>query len=233
MLHNEHRSPRMGDQAPGHRGPRRHHHDEGHGPERSGRPGSPGGRRGPGPGGHRGGGFGGPGRGRMARRGDVRAAILALLAEKPMHGYQVITELDTRTGGRWRPSAGSIYPTLQLLEDEGLVRSHEVDGRRVFSLTDTGTAETARRGDAAGAPWGPDPAADTDPAFELRGLTFAVGTAAMQVAEVGSARSLDQAREILTDARRRLYRLLADDDAPDGTSVTAATSAEEAAETVR
>ena len=229
MLHNEHRSPRMGDHAPGHRGPRRHHHDEGHGADRST---GPGGHRGSGPG-RRGGGFGGPGRGRMARRGDVRAAILALLAEKPMHGYQVITELDTRTGGRWRPSAGSIYPTLQLLEDEGLVRSHEVDARRVFSLTETGTAETVRRGDAAGAPWESDPAAGADPAFELHGLSFAVGTAAMQVAEVGSARSLDQAREILTDARRRLYRLLADDDAPDATPVTSATSAEEAPEIVR
>jgi DNA-binding PadR family transcriptional regulator len=208
----------MGDQAMGHTGPRRHHHDEGHGPDRTGRAGRPGGHRGPGFGRPRGGGFGGPGRGRMARRGDVRAAILALLAEQPMHGYQVISELDARTGGRWRPSAGSIYPTLQQLEDEGLVRSQEIDARRVFSLTDTGTAETARRGADAGVPWEADPAADADPAFELRRLSFAVGAAAMQVAEVGSARSLDQAREILTDARRRLYRLLADDDAPEATT---------------
>lgn len=227
MLHNEHRSPRMGGHALGHGGPKRHHHDEGHGPERSGRSGGPGGRRGPGPGpggfGPRGG-FGGPGRGRMARRGDVRAAILALLGEQPMHGYQVISELDTRTQGRWRPSAGSIYPTLQQLEDEGLVRSEDIDGRRVFSLTDAGTAETARRGETTGAPWEPGPAADADPAFELRRLTMAVGAAAMQVAEVGSARSLDQAREILTDARRRLYRLLADDDAPDATTATPPTA---------
>ena len=85
----------------------------------------------------------------MARRGDVRAAILVLLAEQPMHGYQVISELDARTGGRWRPSAGSIYPTLQQLEDEGLVRSAEIDARRVFSLTDAGIAESGsprRRG---------------------------------------------------------------------------------------
>jgi DNA-binding PadR family transcriptional regulator len=151
----------------------------------------------------------------MARRGDVRASILALLAEQPMHGYQVISELDARTGGRWRPSAGSIYPTLQQLEDEGLVRSQEVDARRVFSLTDAGVAETARRGDGAGAPWEPDAADEADRGFELRRLSFAVGAAAMQVAEVGSATSLDQARDILADTRRRLYRLLADDEAPE------------------
>jgi DNA-binding PadR family transcriptional regulator len=166
----------------------------------------------------------------MARRGDVRAAILVLLAERPMHGYQVISELDARTGGRWRPSAGSIYPTLQLLEDEGLVRSEEVDARRVFSLTDAGTAETARRGEAARVPWETDRAVEDDPAFELRRLSVAVDTAAMQVAEVGSARSLDQAREILTDARRRLYRLLADDDVP---ATAAGIAADEAPEPVR
>ena len=166
----------------------------------------------------------------MARRGDVRAAILALLAEQPMHGYQVISELDARTGGRWRPSAGSIYPTLQLLEDEGLVRSKEIDARRVFSLTDAGTAETARRGEVAGPPWETDGATDDDPAFELRRLSVAVDTAAMQVAEVGSPRSLDQAREILIDARRRLYRLLADDEVP---ATAAATAADEAPEPVR
>src|SRR3954471_12060662 len=79
------------------------------------------------------------GRGRhRVRRGDVRSAVLALLDDRPMHGYEMITELDERTGGRWRPSAGSIYPTLQLLEDEGLVTAEEVDGRKVYSLTDSG-----------------------------------------------------------------------------------------------
>src|SRR5712691_12502137 len=92
-------------------------------------------------------GFGGPffGRGPKVGRGDVRAAILALLAEdSPMHGYQVIQELTERSGGVWRPSPGSIYPTLQLLEDEGLVRSEEVEGKRVFHLTEAGTAEAAK-----------------------------------------------------------------------------------------
>ena len=141
-------------------------------------------------------------------------------AEKPMHGYQVISELDARTDGRWRPSAGSIDPTLQQLEDEGLVRSQEIDARRVFTLTDAGTVGAARRDAGAGTPWEIDAIAADDPADELRRLNLAVGAAAMPVAEVGSARSREQAGEILAEARRRLYRLLADDDAPDASATT-------------
>src|SRR5918995_85985 len=94
-----------------------------------------------------------PGRGRhRVRRGDVRSAILALLDDRPMHGYEMITELDERTGGRWRPSAGSIYPTLQLLEDEGLVSAEEVEGKRVFSLTDSGREAVEERAESK-RPW--------------------------------------------------------------------------------
>src|SRR3977135_353153 len=78
------------------------------------------------------------GRGRggpRARRGDVRAAVLALLAERPMHGYEMIKEVEERTGGAWTPSAGSIYPTLQMLEEADLIRGEESDGKRRFSLT--------------------------------------------------------------------------------------------------
>jgi len=226
VLFETNRSPQMGDHTPGHRSGRRHH-DEGHGPAEAGRGGPSGaGRHGHGPGGRRGGRPGRPGRGRMARRGDVRAAILTLLADEPMHGYQVISELDARTAGRWRPSAGSIYPTLQQLEDEGLVRSEEIDTRRVFSLTEAGTAEMTRRRDAGRAPWETTGPEDSGPAAELRRLSLALEVAAAQVAEVGSARSVDQAREILDDTRRRLYRLLADDDAP--TTKTAAVDADRA-----
>src|SRR5256885_5126748 len=88
----------------------------------------------------------GPPRGpRRARRGDVRTAILALLDEKPAHGYDLIKELDERSGGMWQPSPGSVYPTLQLLEDQGLLTSEEVDGKRVYSITDQGPAELAER----------------------------------------------------------------------------------------
>ena len=92
------------------------------------------------------------GRGR-ARRGDIRAAILLVLADRPMHGYEVMTELAERSGGVWRPSPGSVYPTLQQLEDEDLVRSEEVDQKRVFRLTDAGRQESERvgaRGSAVG-----------------------------------------------------------------------------------
>ena len=92
-------------------------------------------------------GRGGP----RARRGDVRAAALALLTERPMHGYEMIKEIEERTGGIWQPSAGSIYPTLALLEDEGLVRSEESEGKRRFTLTDEGREQAeARSGDS---PW--------------------------------------------------------------------------------
>ena len=94
-------------------------------------------------------GFAGGGR---ARRGDVRAAVLRLLSEQPMHGYQIIQELSARSGGAWSPSAGSVYPTLQLLADEGLVTAEETAGKKVFSLTEAGIAAVAETADQP-APW--------------------------------------------------------------------------------
>lgn len=149
-------------------------------------------------------------RGPMARRGDVRSAVLTLLAEQPMHGYQIMGELGNRSNGRWRPSAGSIYPTLQQLEDEGLVRGEERDGRRVFSLTDAGKSAVAERRERTPAPW-EEMSAATDDALDIRDLTMQVGSAAMQVVLVGPADGTAQARAILIDARRQLYRLLAEE----------------------
>src|ERR1700710_1582130 len=110
------------------------------------------------------------GRGRggpRARRGDVRAAALALLAERPMHGYEMIKEIEGRTSGAWTPSAGSIYPTLQMLEDEGLISGQEIDGKRRFTLTDTGTAEQkSRAGEEA--PWDVVRAGVDPEQFQLR-----------------------------------------------------------------
>ncbi|HET6380748.1 MAG TPA: PadR family transcriptional regulator [candidate division Zixibacteria bacterium] len=148
-------------------------------------------------------------RGGAVRRGIVRNAILALLRDEPMHGYQIIQELERKTGGRWRPSAGSIYPTLQLLEDEGLIRGDEVDGRRTYSLTDAG-----RKADEMN-PLGRDPWFDADAgteAMDLRKLAMGIIGAAVQVKRHGSAEANARAREILVDARRRLYGLLAEDD---------------------
>lgn len=165
-------------------------------------------------------GFRGPffGRGPKVGRGDVRAAILVLLAEGPMHGYQMIQELTGRSGGVWRPSPGSIYPTLQLLEAEGLVESEEAEGRRVFRLTEAGRAEVAKRGEKAPAPW--EFFGDAGPLIELREIGFGVIAAVMQVAHTGSERQVARAKEILTETRRSLYRLLAEDEPPneDGAS---------------
>ena len=200
-----------------HRRGSRHHHrgDEGFGPGPGPDPRGMG--RGRGPGRH-GRGFGcgpefGMGRGPMVRRGDVRTAILALLAEEPMHGYQIIGQLGERSGGMWRPSAGSVYPTLQQLEDEGLVKGEEREGRNVFSLTEDGKAAAALSAKSP-APWEMPGASE---AADLQDLVRQLFAAVAQVSQVGSAQTLDGARTVLVDARRSLYRLLAEDGQSDAT----------------
>jgi DNA-binding PadR family transcriptional regulator len=147
-----------------------------------------------------------------ARRGDVRAGILALLAEEPMHGYQIIQELESRSDGRWRPSPGSVYPTLQLLEDEGLVGQQEADGRRVYTLTEEGRQLAADLLERAGRPpW--DLAAEGDEtALRLHRAAFQVEAAAAQAIHAGSREQVEQAIEVLADARRRIYAILAEED---------------------
>jgi DNA-binding PadR family transcriptional regulator len=137
----------------------------------------------------------------------VRAALLALLAEQPRHGYELIQELSARTNGLWQPSPGSVYPTLQQLEDEGLVRVEEADGRRVFHLTDAGRAEAEAR--TGPTPW--DTVVNDDNAVDLRALIAQVAAAAVQVGHVGNETQVAQAEKVLTDARRSLYRLLAEE----------------------
>lgn len=157
---------------------------------------------------------GGPrgGRGPKARRGDVRAAILAVLAEQPMNGYQLIQEIADRSGGVWKPSPGSIYPTLQQLEDEGLVAADAAIGRRMFTLTDEGRAYVANHADEVAAPWeamsGP---ADTDE-NGIKPLLGQVGTALWQILAAGTPDQQARARTALADLRRTLYGILADDE---------------------
>jgi DNA-binding PadR family transcriptional regulator len=148
----------------------------------------------------------------QVRRGKVRHLILAVLADEPMHGYQVMQELESRTGGRWRPSAGTIYPTLQMLEDEGLVRTEEADGRKVYSLTDAGRSE-AEASPLTRHPWFDKDAKGA--ALDMRRLAVQLIGAAIQVKRVGSPEAQRQAQEILVDSRRRLYSLLAEDGATD------------------
>jgi len=160
-------------------------------------------------------GFGGPGgpfggRGGRARRGDVRAALLALLAEEPRNGYQLMQEIERRSEGVWRPSPGSVYPALQQLEDEGLVRSDESEGRKLFHLTEAGREAAAAA--EGGAPWeAASESVDAD-AWELFNVARQVGMAIFQIAQVGTAEQLASAREVLTNARRSLYGILAEDD---------------------
>jgi DNA-binding PadR family transcriptional regulator len=150
------------------------------------------------------------GGGPRARRGDVRAAVLALLRERPMHGYEMIQELQTRSRGVWRPSAGSIYPTLQLLEDEGLVAAEEIEGKRRFTLTAEGIAEADRRG-ATRPPWEEAGEAANAPAGRLRDGVFQLGAAVMQVVQTGTEDQVARTLDILNDARRRIYTLLGED----------------------
>jgi DNA-binding PadR family transcriptional regulator len=157
-------------------------------------------------------GFGGPffRGGRRARRGDIRAAILVLLAETPRNGYQLMAEIAERSEGVWRPSPGSVYPTLQQLEDEGLVRAETGEtGKRAFALTDEGRAEVERAGHRA--PW--ELAADEvgDEAVALRDLVFQVLAAAHQVAQAGTQTQVAAAGEVMRETRRKLYQLLAED----------------------
>ena len=139
-------------------------------------------------------------------RGDVRAAVLALLAEKPMHGYQIIHEIEERSGGTWKPSAGSVYPTLQLLADEGLVTAEEVNDRKVYSLTDTG--REAVSGDES-APWASADSKEGNRFSSLPKAGVELAQAAAQVGRSGSPAQITEAVKVLDDARRRLYSLLA------------------------
>ncbi len=164
-------------------------------------------------GGGRGGGRYGGGRpwGR-ARRGDVRSAILALLAERPMHGYEIIAELSERTEGLWRPSPGSIYPTLQLLEDEGLisVQSDDAGGKKRFSLTEEGKVAAAEVAKGQ-APWEQVAAGAPAGARALRHAMGRLMPVVGQVAMSGGLREYEEAAKILDEARRRLYAVLAGD----------------------
>ena len=158
-----------------------------------------------------GGGFGlGPG-GPRARRGDVRAAILALLAEEARNGYQLIQEITERTQGMWRPSPGAVYPALSQLEDEGLVRAREADGKRLFELTDEGRAHVSEHAERIGKPWEKVTAGVSASEHSLRDHFPQLVLAIRQVAETGDEAQIEAAKQILTDARKALYRILAGD----------------------
>jgi DNA-binding PadR family transcriptional regulator len=156
------------------------------------------------------------GRGPRARRGNVRSAILTLLAEAPHNGYQIMQAIEQRSQGTWRPSSGSIYPTLQQLEDEELVQAEEAragqTGSKAYKLTAKGQRYVEDHRDELEAEWaatrGEDPGGD--PRWEIVNLFRQVAGAAMQVAQSGTPKQLDEAKQLLHEVRRNLYRILAD-----------------------
>ncbi|MDZ4179939.1 MAG: PadR family transcriptional regulator [Coriobacteriia bacterium] len=147
--------------------------------------------------------------GLRAKRGDVQAATMILLAEQDMHGYQIIQELAERSGGAWSPSPGSIYPALQSLEQHGLVSSTETDGKRVFSLTDSGREHASALPDRA--PWS-GMAEDSDASRRLRDGFHGLMMATSQVARGGAEDQIAKAADIVADARKRIYLMLAGDE---------------------
>ncbi|MFE3291436.1 PadR family transcriptional regulator [Rhodococcus sp. NPDC059234] len=178
--------------GPGRRGP---HGEDGFGRERFGR---------------------GRGRGGRGRRGDVRAAVLLLLAEGPKHGYELIQRIAERSNGLWKPSPGSVYPALAQLEDEGLVLIERVSGRKTARLTEAGTAYIEEHRDELGDPWA-DVSAEVGPeARDLRDLVRQLMGAVGQVAAVGTVPQARAAGEVLVEARRTIYRILADEPRPAG-----------------
>ncbi|HEY5348716.1 MAG TPA: PadR family transcriptional regulator [Candidatus Lustribacter sp.] len=156
--------------------------------------------------------FGGRGMGRedmmggwrgggRARRGDIKFLILEVLAEGPRHGYDIITELDNKSNGRYRPSPGSVYPTLTLLEEGGYLTGDTADGKRVFTITERGRELLTKKPAEA--------ASEDDDGIDLRGSAMKLGAAVMQTARAGDAATQQQVREILDTARREIYKLLA------------------------
>src|SRR6478736_7259311 len=159
-------------------------------------------------------------RGPRVRRGDVRAAILDVVrtahtTDEPVNGYQVIQQISERSSGAWRPSPGSVYPTISQLEDEGLVETDDSRGRRSLRLTATGEAYVAEHADELSAVWEPfkqDNTSGGDAYTDIKPEIGQVMGAVWQVITTGSEPQRAAAAEILADTRRRLYGLLADGD---------------------
>lgn len=149
--------------------------------------------------------------GSKASRGDVRAAILALLREGPRNGYQIMSDIEERSKGAWRPSPGAVYPALAQLADEGLIADERSGGRRMFSLTDEGRTYVKENPDLARGAW---ESAERQESWQVPGL-FAeaarLGSGIVQLAQAGSASHIAEAERLLRRTRRELYRILADD----------------------
>jgi DNA-binding PadR family transcriptional regulator len=156
------------------------------------------------------------GRGRRARRGDIRTAALLLLAEEPRNGYQIMQEVEERSQGAWNPSPGSVYPALAQLEDEGLIAIGEEDGRKLYELTDAGRKALEERGERP-APWEQMSGEFTPVVHDLVKQARDVRFAFAQIIRTGSEAQIQSARDVLAQTRRDLYGILADGDDADAT----------------
>lgn len=191
----EHHSERGGPRgARGERGERRRHSGFG----RWGIDGPPGamGRRGS--------------RGRRTDRGDIRMAVLALIAEQPRHGYEIIQAVEERSGGNWKPSPGSIYPTVAQLEDEGLLDTEKVEGRRMATLTAAGTAYVEEHRTEIDGVWDKAGGSVDEPTQQLRAEVHQLVAAVGQVAGIGGQEQIQATVTVLAEARKTIYRLLAE-----------------------
>ncbi|MDT9593075.1 PadR family transcriptional regulator [Nocardioides zeae] len=152
----------------------------------------------------------GRGGGPKVRRGDVRSAILDVLAAEPRNGYQVISEIAERSHGEWKPSPGSVYPTIQQLEDEGLVVADESLGRRALRLTDEGRAYVEEHADEIAAVWAPFAPREEDGPQGALPEIGQVMNALWQIVATGTDAQRREALTVLADTRRRLYGILAE-----------------------
>ena len=152
------------------------------------------------------GGFKGWHSGWRTRRGDMGPLILHLLHEKPMHGYEIISRMEEKSHGMWRPSAGSIYPNLQLLEEQELIASEIKDGKKVYSLTEQGKASAETAEDSFREHW--ESKAGHGKAFkEMRGIFFEAMSALRRIAEQDSETKNEEVKKILSETRDRLTEL--------------------------
>ena len=149
-------------------------------------------------------------RGPRARRGDVRVAILDVLRHEPANGYQIIGQITERSAGAWKPSPGSVYPTLQLLTDEGLVTAEESDGRKTYSLTAEGRAVVDADAEKS-TPWEMPGARDSGRSGALPKAGIDLAQAVAQVGRSGSPEQVKQAIDVLDEARRKIFTILAQD----------------------
>lgn len=146
------------------------------------------------------------------RRGDIKFMLLELLVERPQHGYELMKELEARRGGFRRSSPGSVYPTLQMLEEGGYLTSEEVEGKRVYTITENGRQLLSDRPESFDSRNAVDRFTDSKPSelMELRQTLTQLNDAVAQVARSGNLEQVNQVRELLAQVKREIYKLLAE-----------------------